>query len=789
MESKIETKEVRDIEIWDGTKFTPIRTVQRYPKDAYTVTITTENGFSCTMKNTHPSWCMITRNDICESVVQAKHLLDKWVLTEKGYSKVVSVEETEYEGLLYDISTDTKAFEADGIRTHNSFHCFHKDSLVFVLDPKKNIYAYTLEELFDEIEEDLYEDDHKQFKLVPPNYFVWSDGSWTPLLQVTRHVPTEKMLFICEGTNVLMSQETHKLAIHKNLSRCTHCEHPSIKKKKTAKKSTCCKCAKIVDKLPNQFDPVFNLVEGKDVEKGDFARIDKSVMQEVSEGANPKYSGYVVGFFLAEGYVVYTRKRSKKTKEFLPYRAARVEITQLHQHLKEHFLQRLLQEAPDQSKVRVTEEGVQISSVEEATYFSSNFPRYAHNKKLQPNFLQYSATWLYDFLAGLIDSDGYIEYNRHSYRYATISVVSWALIQQIGFILTKLQIPFSITGGDIPKSHVYKGQTITGRYPRFCIKFPLSTDVLKNLNTSYKCVNLDKGINSPAVKESYNKGVKKITVCKPVEYKFSYVYDLTTESGLMSVSSFIVSNSGGIATGRGVQSVSALQRAQQLFNLPKTLPNSAVISKSGGVVSKIEKDPSTNGHYVFVKAEKEEHKHYVPPSRDLLVRTGDSISRGDSLSDGVINPRQLLQHKNMDAVRDYITDQLHKIYKNVGGTRRRNVEVVVRNLTNLTEVADPGKSDHLTGDVVPLNIVQDFNSKARPEDKILHKPILKGIEETALLKDEDYLSRMNFQRIQSTLVEGAGKGWKTTTKNTTNPIPAFAASTIGPQVDKTKPHY
>jgi len=248
-------------------------------------------------------------------------------------------------------------------------------------------------------------------------------------------------------------------------------------------------------------------------------------------------------------------------------------------------------------------------------------------------------------------------------------------------------------------------------------------------------------------------------------------------------------HSGGIATGRGVQATSSLQRAEQLFNLPKTLPNSAVISKAGGVVSKIEKDPSTNGHYVFVKAEKDEHKHYVPPTRDLLVKPGDSISRGDSLSDGVINPRQLLQHKNMDAVRDYITDQLHKIYKNVGGTRRRNVEVVVRNLTNLTEVADPGKSEHLTGDIVPLNIVQDFNSKARPEDKILHKPILKGIKETALLKDEDYLSRMNFQRIQSTLVEGAGKGWKTTTKNTTNPIPAFAASTIGPQTDKTKPHY
>ena len=170
----LETKYIKGVYVWDGLQYTPVNTVQRYPKDAPVVKITTDNGFSLVVKNTHPSWCMITRNDICESVVQAKHLLDKWVLTEKGYSKVVSVEETEYEGLLYDISTDTKAFEADGIRTHNSFHCFHKDSLVFVLDPKKNIYTYTLEELFDEIEEDLYEDDHKQFKLVPPNYFVLS---------------------------------------------------------------------------------------------------------------------------------------------------------------------------------------------------------------------------------------------------------------------------------------------------------------------------------------------------------------------------------------------------------------------------------------------------------------------------------------------------------------------------------------------------------------------------------------------------------------------------------------
>jgi hypothetical protein len=74
------------------------------------------------------------------------------------------------------------------------------------------------------------------------------------------------------------------------------------------------------------------------------------------------------------------------------------------------------------------------------------------------------------------------------------------------------------------------------------------------------------------------------------------------------------------------------------------------------------------------------------------------------------------------------------------------------------------------------------------DDKILHRPILRGIKESALLKSEDYLSRMNFQRIQNTLIEGAGKAWKTTPRSY-DPLSSWSNSSIDIQKDKNDAKY
>lgn len=783
--NNIETKKVKDIEIWDGKKYTSVETVQRYPKDAKVLKMTTENGFSCVMKHSHPSWCMITRNDVGESVVPFSELMNKWVLTEKGYSKVVSLEEVEYEGFLYDVSTVTKAYEADGIRTHNSFHCTSEDSLVFVRSASTGFVCCTLKELFNIGAAKEYYYEGKEYKKVYGLEILTHYG-WKKLKKICRHKPDSEMIAVSDGRTILICQDNHPIGFTQNKNICKVCGyHRLVKSSKGYKKQNMWRCTKCWKMQEPYFYSGAEDVEFKEAtdlkSETDMIMTNLSILDsdQILEGVIPSHDPYIVGMFITEGNCNFSKGKGQKTT--VNDLAIPVSIA-LHQNpgrIYDKILNRLEKVFGPSRINKHRGKTLTISGRDLAEEFHELYGRYSWNKHLPADFIHYPKEWLVTFLCAVIEGDGCIAKRKQGKGTTTIVIdtVSYSFLQQLHIICKKLG--FVSTMLLTPNREKTKWQG-------FRLNITLTQEVQETLKD---CIKLE-GITvfSPPQKGAL-KDHQNFCYTKPVIYNREYVYDVTTEDGTVLICGVTTHNSGGIATGRGVQSVSALQRAQQLFNMPKTLPNSAVLAKHSGTVSRIEKDPSTNGHYIFVKAEKDEHKHYVPPSRELLIKAGDDISRGDSLSDGVINPRQLLQYKNMDAVRDYLTDQLHSIYKNVGGTRRRNVEVVVKNLTNLTEVHDPGKSEHLTGDILPLNKVQEFNALAKPEDKIIHAPILRGIKETALLKDEDYLSRMNFQRIQSTLVEGAGKGWKTTTKNTTNPIPAFAASTITPQTDKNKPHY
>jgi len=285
-------------------------------------------------------------------------------------------------------------------------------------------------------------------------------------------------------------------------------------------------------------------------------------------------------------------------------------------------------------------------------------------------------------------------------------------------------------------------------------------------------------------------GYDKVTSIEPVLYD-GWTYDFSTATKSYTTNGITTHNSfhsGGVAQSRGGGSSSKLERLSQLLNLPKGLPYSATLAKHNGVIHSVEKD-TAGGHKVYIQNNTGVHEHYVPSTLDLIVDKGHEVKRGEAISNGPVNPHQLLQLKDMGAVRKYLTTEMGDMYKDVGGVRRRNVEVVVKNLTNLTEVVSSGSSDHLPGDILSTAIVDAHNRTVPTENRILHKPILRGIKETALLKDEDYLSKMNFQRIQNTVIEGVGKGWKTTTKDTLSPLPAWAAGTIDVQKDKNNPKY
>jgi DNA-directed RNA polymerase subunit beta' len=248
-------------------------------------------------------------------------------------------------------------------------------------------------------------------------------------------------------------------------------------------------------------------------------------------------------------------------------------------------------------------------------------------------------------------------------------------------------------------------------------------------------------------------------------------------------------HTGGVAASRGGGSVDKFTRLNQLLSIPKTLKDSAVLSRTSGKVHLVEKDKATNGWWVHVG----EEKHFIPAQRlpqheGQPLRVGTSVKRGDALSNGNINPRELLQHTDIHTVQNYLTDELYRnIYKSEG-VKRRNIETVVRSLTNLTRVKDPGDSGHVHGDVTLRTVLEEHNRNLKPGERpIEHVPLITGAQQTALDQHEDWMARLNFQELRHTILEGTAKGWKTDLHGT-NPIPAYAVGSEFGLGTKEKPH-
>lgn len=221
-------------------------------------------------------------------------------------------------------------------------------------------------------------------------------------------------------------------------------------------------------------------------------------------------------------------------------------------------------------------------------------------------------------------------------------------------------------------------------------------------------------------------------------------------------------HSGGVFEGRTAQEKSVaskgLERAMTILHMPKIVKGSAKLSELNGTISAIDKDPA-GGVNITVG----DKRHYVPADRKVLtkIKKGTAVKRGDPLTSGPINPHELLPLTNMNKVQGYLASELHSIYA-PEGIRRRNSEVLVRSLSNVTKVENPGDSeDFIVGDFAPTSIVNEWNKKNRKTGKqpIRHTPVLKGVKQIPLDVQTDWLARLNHENLRGTIVEAAQQGW------------------------------
>jgi DNA-directed RNA polymerase subunit beta' len=155
---------------------------------------------------------------------------------------------------------------------------------------------------------------------------------------------------------------------------------------------------------------------------------------------------------------------------------------------------------------------------------------------------------------------------------------------------------------------------------------------------------------------------------------------------------------GGVAKGKNARTVTGFAYLNQLVEVPKTFTDGAPVSKVDGIVGKVETAPQ-GGNYVYIDQE----KYYIPIDQAVTVKPGQKLEAGDSLSDGIVNPKDLAELKGIGEARRRFVQQFKSAMQENGlPVHRRNVEVIARGLINQVEITDP--------DVVPGLYPEDIVS-------------------------------------------------------------------------------
>ncbi len=379
--------------------------------------------------------------------------------------------------------------------------------------------------------------------------------------------------------------------------------------------------------------------------------------------------------------------------------------------------------------------------------YSSDHHR-AHNKVLKVDIASLDPKWAQEFLEGYIDGDGCV-FDRGNTTVAKTTSTSFELTCQIVAICHKLGLHCSVGTSD-------------GAPCRKDVR--TAFDVSIRFTKEYKPINSIKLVNIKPMQHKFGAicGYDPVQMVKKLNNWDGYVYDVKTETeGYMA--GFIRNHNSfhtGGAAGEGSKIIGAFDRLKQIVEMPQNLVNKATLSSMTGKISDV-KESSVGGFDVFVG----NTKHHVRAGYDLKVKTGDQVKMGDQLSSGVIKPQELLEYKGMDAVQSYLKNELYDLYSDDGPIRKSIIEQMIRAITSLTQIDDPLDTNYIAGDIVPIRKIEALNKGAAKNSKILHTPILKGVNmlPTALssYEDADWAGRMGYTHLLKTMSEGASQGWST----------------------------
>ena len=214
-------------------------------------------------------------------------------------------------------------------------------------------------------------------------------------------------------------------------------------------------------------------------------------------------------------------------------------------------------------------------------------------------------------------------------------------------------------------------------------------------------------------------------------------------------------HSGGVAGGDITQ---GLPRVEELFEArkPKGL---AIVTEISGLATI--NDMKKKREIVITNNESGESKTYlIPFDSRIKIMDGTMVEAGDALTEGSINPHDILKIKGVRAVQDYLLQEVQRVYRLQGvEINDKHIEMIVRQMLKKIRVEDNGDSDFLPGTLVDILDYWDENERLIAEGKqpADGKQVLLGITKASLATNS-FLSAASFQETTKVLTEAAIKG-------------------------------
>ena len=214
-------------------------------------------------------------------------------------------------------------------------------------------------------------------------------------------------------------------------------------------------------------------------------------------------------------------------------------------------------------------------------------------------------------------------------------------------------------------------------------------------------------------------------------------------------------HTGGVA---GDDITQGLPRVEELFEArkPKGL---AIISEFGGKVTL--RDTKKKREVIITDEENGQTKAYlIPYGSRIKVMDGQVLEAGDELTEGSVNPHDILKIKGVRAVQDYMLREVQRVYRLQGvEINDKHIEVIVRQMLKKVRIENNGDSDFLPGTMVDTLEYEDTVEALAAEDKEVPegKQIILGITKASLATNS-FLSAASFQETTKVLTDAAIKG-------------------------------